>query len=134
MAQLQVVVMKNVAIVLAFAAIVVFFGTILPEDNSYCANSGTLDGQTVPKAAWLTVVSSKTCPPCKRLKPVIKRLNKEGYTCVIIDFNKYPGPERISSVPTLLYFDQEGNLLDREVGYRTYEYLKSRLLKASKVS
>jgi len=134
MAQLQAVVMKNVAIILAFAAFVAFFSTVVHKNRSYSAYFGAMDGQPVQRAASLTAVTSQTCPPCQKVKKHIQQLRREGYMCVIIDFNDYTGPENITMVPTLLYFDKDGNLLFKEVGYRTYEQIKSKLIPAYKIS
>jgi len=126
--------MKNVAIVLAFAALVAFTGTVFHQNCSYGTYSGTVDGRPVQRAASLTAVTSPTCPPCKEVKKHIRQLKREGYMCVIINFKDYTGPEKITSVPTLLYFDKDGNLLFKEVGYRTYEHIKSKLIPAYEIT
>jgi len=126
--------MKYAENLLTIAAFVAIFFVLQGKIYSVGTNSSTLDGETTQKAASLTAVTTKTCPPCKKLKPIIKRLRDEGYMCVNLNYRDYTGPEKIKSVPTLLYFDKDGNLIDKEVGLQTYEHIKDKLIPAYKIS
>lgn len=95
------------------------------------------------KATKLVIVSSKGCPPCRRMKfityPV---LVSEGYDVVIRDADEWNEERKrlqpknptyiVSSVPTLIYATEKGKILRAEPGFKTPEQVKKYLYKVKK--
>jgi len=81
--------------------------------------------------------ATKTCPPCKMLKPIFEKLavNEELKDVVFIaaDANEHPQAREygVSSVPTVLFF--KGNdVIGQNVGFVPEQPLKDFLLKLQK--
>ena len=74
------------------------------------------------------------CGPCKMLTPVLEQFAEKTAGEVEIykvDVDENPelcGQFNISSIPTLLFF-KNGNLIFRELGFRSLDYLKEILNK-----
>ena len=72
-------------------------------------------------AAW--------CGPCKQMKPPIDKLQKEGYNIQEIDIDQnstLAESAEIRGVPTLAIYEN-GNEVERLVGYEDYDRLKARI-------
>lgn len=65
------------------------------------------------------VFSTHTCHPCENLKSHLDRINlKDGYKVVYIDDNaSFCTTYNIMSVPTLIIFDDDYNVIARMDGY-----------------
>ena len=69
------------------------------------------------------------CGPCKQMKPHISKLQKEGYNIQEIDIDQnstLAESAEIREVPTLAIYEN-GNELERLVGYEDYDRLKARI-------
>ncbi len=71
--------------------------------------------------------SAEWCEPCKLLKPLLKKLEKEypGITVAMVDVDKHEAlseQHELEYVPTLL-FVKKGRVLHRTVGLQDYETL-----------
>jgi len=72
-------------------------------------------------AAW--------CGPCKQMKPHIDKLQKEGYNIQEIEIDQnstLAESAEIRGVPTLAIYEN-GNEVERLVGYEDYDRLKARI-------
>ena len=72
-------------------------------------------------AAW--------CGPCKQMKPHIDKLQKEGYNIQEVDIDQnstLAESAEIRGVPTLAIYEN-GNEVERLVGYEDYDRLKARI-------
>ena len=65
------------------------------------------------------------CGPCKTQKPIIEKLQKEGFNIKI--YKKWPDELNIKIVPTIIIVKKDGTL--KLEGLQTYEELKKVLLK-----
>ena len=69
------------------------------------------------------------CGPCKQMKPHIDKLQKEGYNIQEIDIDQnstLAESAEIRGVPTLAIYEN-GNEVERLVGYEDYDRLKARI-------
>ena len=69
------------------------------------------------------------CGPCKQMKPHISKLQKEGYNIQEIDIDQnstLAESAEIRGVPTLAIYEN-GNEVERLVGYEDYDRLKARI-------
>jgi len=72
-------------------------------------------------AAW--------CGPCKQMKPHIDKLVSEGYAIQDIDIDQnstLAESAEIRGVPTVAIYEN-GNEVERLVGYEDYDRLKARI-------
>tara|TARA_R100001591_G_scaffold106800_1_gene115385 strand:+ start:261 stop:518 length:258 start_codon:yes stop_codon:yes gene_type:complete len=72
-------------------------------------------------AAW--------CGPCKQMKPHIEKLQGEGFTIQMVDIDEQPTiaeAAEVRGVPTTAIYEN-GNLVERVVGYEDYDRLKKRI-------
>lgn len=66
--------------------------------------------------------SASWCPPCQELKPIFASLTKEyegKITMVTVDVDENPEMAdkfNVESIPTLLFFNSEGECIDRITG------------------
>ena len=98
----------------------------VPADSSATAEGQTGD-EEVQKAARLVAVTTKQCPPCRRLKYLtITVLLAEGYDVAIVDHASWDGPAP-DRYPTLYYYDQYGWLIRTEEGFKTAAHIKKYL-------
>lgn len=73
------------------------------------------------------------CPPCQKLKPYFHSLSEEyagkvKMVSIDVDENKELAAKyEVSSIPTLLYFDASGNLVDTTVGLIPEEELRQKI-------
>lgn len=81
------------------------------------------------KADKLVVVSEPSwCAPCRQLEPVLRALQKEGYSVeveTIAEYRKRPEAVQISGVPTLVFYF--GDQIGQYKGYHTADWIKQRL-------
>ena len=92
-------------------------------------HQATLRSQNQEKATQMVAVTSEGCDPCRRLKAItIPALQLQGYNVTSIDYHEWEGP-KVTSVPTLFYMDAEGNIIYKEVGFRTPRQVKKYLEK-----
>jgi thioredoxin 1 len=78
------------------------------------------------KKPILVYYSTPTCPPCKKIKPIINEIEKEmeGKVEVIrynLADNRYSSLARekgVRGVPTLHFIDSQGNMVKELVGFR----------------
>ena len=73
------------------------------------------------------------CVPCKMMKPILDDL-KEEYAeraeILIIHTNEYPGVTRrvgVQAIPTQIFYDAEGNEVDRHQGFMSREAIVKKL-------
>lgn len=71
----------------------------------------------------LLEMSSTTCPPCRKMIPIIEELQTEYEGKVnikIVDINEYPDEANkysIMVIPTQILLDVDGNVIGRHEGY-----------------
>ena len=82
----------------------------------------------VETADKVVVISSPSCPPCRRLEPIIMQLAREGYNATVEMVKEYKGPEKISATPTLLFYNGE-RLVKKMVGFQERETITKILQK-----
>lgn len=74
---------------------------------------------------------SENCAPCKILEPILNEIEKENKVTIAkinIDNNKdLIEVYDISSVPTILFLDGKGNILDRKIGLASKEEILNTL-------
>ena len=68
---------------------------------------------------------AKWCGPCKKLKPILKGLEKEGYEIKFHDIDQEPRPRDVTVVPTLKWF-KFGKFVESQTGLRTKAELKAK--------
>ena len=79
------------------------------------------------------------CGPCKMLTPVLEQLEEktqgevEIYKVDVDDHPELCGPFNISSIPTLLFF-KNGNLVFKELGFRSLDYLMEIIAKVKEAN
>ena len=69
------------------------------------------------------------CGPCKQMKPHIDKLASEGYAIQDIDIDQnstLAESAEIRGVPTVAIYEN-GNEVERLVGYEDYDRLKARI-------
>ena len=73
----------------------------------------------------LVMVSTKTCPPCKKMKPIVQEFAKE-YKVLMLDAHEAQEISieyGVKSVPTFLMM-AEGELVARTAGTQTIDQLQ----------
>lgn len=76
---------------------------------------------------------AKNCVPCKMLSPIIEKLKDEYQGKAAIYFvhvgkhKKLKAKHRIRVIPTLVFFDREGNEAYRHEGYLDKYFIEKRL-------
>lgn len=70
----------------------------------------------------LKVTGAKWCGPCKRLKPILKDLQKKGYSITIFDIDEDPNAPSNGSVP-YLQWERFGKVAKTDNGFRKKEEL-----------
>ena len=79
------------------------------------------------------------CGPCKMLTPVLEQLEEktqgevEIYKVDVDDHPELCGQFNISSIPTLLFF-KNGNLVFKELGFRSLDYLMEIIAKVKEAN
>jgi len=74
---------------------------------------------------------SDSCPPCKKLEPIVKELAKENSKLKVCKLDvtknkKTTSMYKIWGLPTLIFF-KEGKEVDRIVGLKTKAYIQSKI-------
>lgn len=73
--------------------------------------------------------SASWCPPCQQLKPIFEKLAEEfrgRITFVTIDVDDNPelaNSYNVSSIPTMLFLDKEGQIQNTIVGFQNRDQL-----------
>ena len=73
----------------------------------------------------LVMLSTKTCPPCKKMKPIVEEFAKE-YKVLMLDAHESQEVSieyQVKSVPTFLMM-AEGELVARATGAQTIDQLQ----------
>jgi len=113
-------------VIFGLFALAVILGIVLGK------NSETEVDASLPT---LMEIGSVSCEPCQMLKPIIDGLKDEyqGRVNVVVydSWNTQVGAQKaseydVTSIPTLIYLDKDGNELYRMVGYQEYSTIKSR--------
>ena len=87
------------------------------------------EDEEIEKATTLVVITTKRCPPCRRLKYLtLTVLVAEGYDVEVIPNEKWYGPSP-KIFPTLVYYTDEGRCLRVDEGFRTAAHVKKYLTK-----
>lgn len=93
-------------------------------------------------ATELVVVTEPTwCNPCRQLEPELEKLGKNGYKVRQVSMNEWrkehpnsrsirkvdekPNDESLFKVPTLFFFSQKGEIVNKRFGYQTYALISS---------
>ncbi len=101
----------------------------VPAVSSSAEAGQTGEDEEVEKATTLVAVTTKKCPPCRRLKYLtITVLLAQGYDVVIIPNEEWYGPA-VKKFPTLVYYNEEGRCLRVETGFKTAAHVKKYLAK-----
>ena len=69
------------------------------------------------------------CGPCQQMKPHIEKLVKEGYSIEMVDIDEQPTiaeSAEVRGVPTTAIYEN-GQIVERVVGYEDYDRRKKRL-------
>lgn len=91
-------------------------------------NTGVLLEQARTQAVVLEAVTMAGCPPCKRLKKeTIPTLVAMGYDVVVA--NRMSDTRGTTLFPTLYYLDAKGNVVFKQIGFRTAEEVIKHLKK-----
>ena len=87
--------------------------------------TGEKEEASVQKASSLEVVWMNNCDPCRRVKLVVKDLQKEGYDIKLV----YRTQDKRGTTwfPSLYYLGSIGGLVKTEVGYQTADHIKQYL-------
>jgi hypothetical protein len=93
-------------------------------------------------ATKLVIVVGKNCPPCRRMKMITYPvLLAEGYDVTIRNADEWNAERRrlqkkptyiVTSVPTLVYATEKGQIKRFEPGFKTPEQVKKYLKKVKK--
>ncbi len=97
----------------------------------------TKEMDTVPVKGMVTMLDlgAKSCIPCKMMTPVLEKLEnvcKEKAAIVFIDVWKDRKPAvrfGIRSIPTQIFFDEEGKEVYRHVGFLSEKAIRAQLRK-----
>jgi len=87
---------------------------------------------------YFIMFSASWCAPCHRIKkevfthPKIVQLANEHYMAYWVDIESFNGIEinntyKISQLPTILFFDPKGRIIDKAIGYFDSYYLFKKL-------
>jgi thiol-disulfide isomerase/thioredoxin len=94
----------------------------------------TLDAALKAGVPVIVKLGSESCPPCRRMKPIIKELAVEqDGKAIFLDIDIYENRQLASQmnvrlIPTILYYDKHGKLKTKSEGFMS----KEELLKAIK--
>ena len=91
------------------------------------------NNRIIPTNGKPTIVdfSATWCPPCRQLKPIFERLEKEfegRINFITIDVDNNPELSQsyqVSSIPMLLFLNKDGQIQNTIVGFRDYDQLLS---------
>jgi thioredoxin 1 len=132
---------KIVRFVVLFVAVVVFWNC---ESFAQCCGGGSLNKGTESKATadnnskdsekekklpLLLDLGAEKCIPCKMLAPILEEMKKEYKGVLIVKFIDVWKPEnvaegkkyKIETIPTQIFFDENGKELWRHVGFISKE-------------
>lgn len=71
------------------------------------------------------------CSPCRMLTPNLEKLNNDGYSIGKVNVDEEEELSmlfNVEAIPTILLF-KDGKLVDKMVGYKSYDDLKAWVLK-----
>lgn len=103
------------------------------EAQKASAADNPLDKALQKDVPVLADFGRNNCVPCKMMKPILDDL-KEEYAgraeILIIHTNEYPGVTRrvgVRAIPTQIFYDAEGNEVDRHQGFMSREAIVKKL-------
>lgn len=85
----------------------------------------------VPGEISMIVLGEQSCRACRLMKPVLEELREEylGKAAIafydIVEHPELKGRFNVETTPTILFYDRNGELIEREEGYQK----KSKLVK-----
>ena len=71
--------------------------------------------------------SASWCSPCRIYKPILENLQSEGYQIEFIDIDtdaEKASEKNVRSVPTMIFYNSDGEQMNRLVGVRSKDELK----------
>jgi thioredoxin 1 len=92
------------------------------------------NSQYIGKYPIIIKFSTPSCGPCNQIKPIFTKLIEEGNDDALIaecDATENPvitDLYGIRSVPAILFFNQEGEIIDKHVGLITEDQMRQRIL------
>ena len=110
-------------------AVVVIFLTKERNEEPPAADDGVVQAAEVEQAAaadplpTLVEFGSDSCIPCKKMAPILDQLEKDfagQFNVEFRDIRKHPElakPHGVNIMPTQIFFDADGNELDRHIGF-----------------
>jgi len=89
------------------------------------AQEGPVLFKDIPRKGAVTMLDlgADSCIPCKMMAPIMEKLEKEykgRAEIIFIDVRKNPDQAKrfkIKAIPTQIFFDREGEEVDRHVGF-----------------
>ena len=127
--------MKNRIKTGLFVLIVLFSVIGVIESKVTWAESKEIDAVPVKGMVTMVDLGAKSCIPCKMMTPILEKLEnvcKEKAAIVFIDVWKDRKPAvrfGIRSIPTQIFFDEEGKEVYRHVGFMSEKAIRTQLKK-----
>lgn len=127
--------MKNRIKTGLFVLIVLFSVIGVIETKVPWAESREMDEVPVKGMVTMLDLGAKSCIPCKMMTPILEKLEnvcKEKAAIVFIDVWKDRKPAvrfGIRSIPTQIFFDEEGKEVYRHVGFMSENAIRTQLRK-----
>ena len=89
------------------------------------------NNKIIPQNGKPTIVdfSATWCPPCRQLKPIFERLEKEfkgriNFITVDVDDNpELSQSYQVQSIPMLIFLNKDGQIQNTIVGFQDYDQL-----------
>ena len=93
------------------------------------ANATRLASSQAMKADKIVVYSASWCGPCRKLKPILASLKKEGHEVEYLDVDRDAAKLKYhhKAVPTI-YFLKGETVIKQETGYRSKDQIKRMLI------
>ncbi|MEN8126607.1 MAG: thioredoxin family protein [Planctomycetota bacterium] len=97
--------------------------SVFNRSRSHSLAAGLPDDSVIGKGKPVVIqFGAHWCPPCRKQLPVMIELAKEqtAFQTAFLDVDEHPQTARdnnIGPIPTLIFFDGDGNELDRHTGF-----------------